>query len=345
MHIKAIMMKKLFTLGLLIAALAILAVFTSSAQPVTSSSVVATCSNIQVNASLATSADVHVEAFLNTLGESNRLFSRRVYNNQSGTFSATINYDSTAPTGSTILYLINLFTPGTSVNLGAVTGSVNCSTVAAAVGPTPIPDSFIIWLNGGDVLVPIRVHCTRSRSVAIEVINNSVGVEAFRVTPEEITAGANLAQQLGANVQVGAGVNETGLWVLTSNELQATRRSGGALNYDFIFSIQACGPIAAPTITVAQPTATPVSTATPVATGTPAMTGTAVTPSLTLTPVVSTSGACVAPAGASAAYLVKRGDNLFRIGLRFGISYVELARFNGIANPARILEGQCIIIP
>jgi LysM repeat protein len=44
-------------------------------------------------------------------------------------------------------------------------------------------------------------------------------------------------------------------------------------------------------------------------------------------------------------YVVQRGDNLFRIALRYGISYVYLAQYNGIADPSRIYVGQVLKIP
>jgi LysM repeat protein len=44
-------------------------------------------------------------------------------------------------------------------------------------------------------------------------------------------------------------------------------------------------------------------------------------------------------------YTVQRGDNLFRIALRFGISTSSLAEANGITDPARIFAGQELTIP
>jgi LysM repeat protein len=44
-------------------------------------------------------------------------------------------------------------------------------------------------------------------------------------------------------------------------------------------------------------------------------------------------------------YVVQRGDNLYRIALRYGLSYVYLAQYNGIANPSRIYVGQVLRIP
>lgn len=44
-------------------------------------------------------------------------------------------------------------------------------------------------------------------------------------------------------------------------------------------------------------------------------------------------------------YTVQRGDNLFRIALRFGITTAALAEANNITDPARIFAGQVLVIP
>ncbi len=44
-------------------------------------------------------------------------------------------------------------------------------------------------------------------------------------------------------------------------------------------------------------------------------------------------------------YTVRRGDDLFRIGLRYGVSYHYLAQLNGIPNPNYIWAGQLISVP
>lgn len=44
-------------------------------------------------------------------------------------------------------------------------------------------------------------------------------------------------------------------------------------------------------------------------------------------------------------HIVQAGENLFRIGLRYGIDYHELAAYNGIPNPHFISVGQVIRIP
>ncbi len=44
-------------------------------------------------------------------------------------------------------------------------------------------------------------------------------------------------------------------------------------------------------------------------------------------------------------YTVRRGDTLFRIGLAYGISWVQIAEANGIVNPNQIFAGQVLKIP
>ncbi|MFQ5400840.1 MAG: LysM peptidoglycan-binding domain-containing protein [Anaerolineae bacterium] len=44
-------------------------------------------------------------------------------------------------------------------------------------------------------------------------------------------------------------------------------------------------------------------------------------------------------------YTVKAGDNLFRIGLSFGISWVQIAEANGIVSPNQLTVGQALKIP
>jgi nucleoid-associated protein YgaU len=58
-----------------------------------------------------------------------------------------------------------------------------------------------------------------------------------------------------------------------------------------------------------------------------------------------TEAAPAAQPGVEQTYVVQAGDNLFRIGLRYGCSVLELATYNGIAYPDWISVGQVIRIP
>jgi LysM repeat protein len=44
-------------------------------------------------------------------------------------------------------------------------------------------------------------------------------------------------------------------------------------------------------------------------------------------------------------YTVRRGDTLYRIGLAYGISWVQIAEANGLVNPNQIFPGQVLKIP
>ncbi len=49
--------------------------------------------------------------------------------------------------------------------------------------------------------------------------------------------------------------------------------------------------------------------------------------------------------GGETVYTVQPGDNLFRIALKYNMSYLYLAQYNGITNPNLLVPGQQIRIP
>jgi putative chitinase len=61
--------------------------------------------------------------------------------------------------------------------------------------------------------------------------------------------------------------------------------------------------------------------------------------------IPSTGGQPAQPSPGGTTYVVQPGDNLFRIALRYNMSYLQLAQYNGIANPSSIHVGQVIKIP
>src|SRR5262249_30537809 len=64
---------------------------------------------------------------------------------------------------------------------------------------------------------------------------------------------------------------------------------------------------------------------------------------------LSLIGAILAPvasaATCSAQYTVLPGDNLFRIGLKFGVSWPDIAVANNLPNASLIFPGQVLCIP
>jgi LysM repeat protein len=63
----------------------------------------------------------------------------------------------------------------------------------------------------------------------------------------------------------------------------------------------------------------------------------------TPTPEVSSGGGT--PAACPPTYTVQSGENLYRIALRFGLTYQALAAANGITNPDAIAAGAVLTIP
>ncbi len=99
-----------------------------------------------------------------------------------------------------------------------------------------------------------------------------------------------------------------------------------------VLALQACGgddsAPAATTPAATQNSATPRPSTTAVASDTPSVSGSA-TPAL----------------AAGASYTVQRGDTLYTIANRFGVSVDAIARANGISDPTKIVEGRVLVIP
>lgn len=57
------------------------------------------------------------------------------------------------------------------------------------------------------------------------------------------------------------------------------------------------------------------------------------------------AGVQTASASSCPVHVVQRGENLYRISLRYGTTVQAIAAANGIANPSRIYAGQRLAIP
>jgi LysM repeat protein len=70
------------------------------------------------------------------------------------------------------------------------------------------------------------------------------------------------------------------------------------------------------------------------------------TTSVPATPVPTTpTPVPTSPPTGQTTHVVQRGENLFRIALRYGTTVEAIASANGIANPSRIYVGQVLTIP
>jgi nucleoid-associated protein YgaU len=193
-------------------------------------------------------------------------------------------------------------------------------------------------LNPDAVAGPIAVYCSNG-GVAIVNIVNGQGSGGVNANGGQIATALAQAGSSRQNVQIVAS-GPTSLWALSSGELQAVYR--GTTNYDFVFSPSRCGI----TFTLTGGSSVIVVTATPI--GAPGALPPVYGPGTGYTPPAAppaSSGSCLVPVGARAAHVVRSGENLFRIGLRYGVDYRIIAAYNGISDPARIYVGQCIIIP
>ena len=105
-------------------------------------------------------------------------------------------------------------------------------------------------------------------------------------------------------------------------------------------------PPASPTLA---PTATPVSADLPAPVDPPLPPATEGSPTLeapaTATPAPSASPDSAGGETSGLIHVVQPGENLYRIGLQYGLSWVAIAEYNGIANPDAISEGQELRIP
>ena len=105
------------------------------------------------------------------------------------------------------------------------------------------------------------------------------------------------------------------------------------------------------------PTRTPAAAMTPIRTATPFPTDTAIpatvpvpssptpAPSPTLTLQPSATPTATSSPRPLQTYVVKKGDTLFEIALRFGVSVQALAAANGITDPKLIRPGQVLVRP
>ena len=90
----------------------------------------------------------------------------------------------------------------------------------------------------------------------------------------------------------------------------------------------------------------PTPTAVPPTTTSIPPTETAVSPTIAPTPTTEPTATAVPPTEEpQRTHTVAPGENLYRISLQYGLSWIEVAAANGITNPDSIVVGQLLIIP
>ncbi|MEQ8673655.1 MAG: LysM domain-containing protein [Aggregatilineales bacterium] len=213
-----------------------------------------------------------------------------------------------------------------SSNLGSAIGSAasNCTSsspppsITFGVGGASgvVGGAFIDGrLNARDIAPPIAIYCN-AQGIAVYAVSpiNSRGTLAFIASISQINTGVAQMRQTGRYATVASGDGAT-LYALTSNELQVNKFQINGTLYEFVFPLDACDSIFETT-----------------SVGTPTTTTTVTNP-----PPINLDGAGV--------HVVQAGETLYRIALRYGLTYPYLAQINGIAPPYTIYAGQTLVIP
>jgi LysM repeat protein len=170
--------------------------------------------------------------------------------------------------------------------------------------------------GGAPTNTPSAVE-TVAQGVATEVgavINTVVATEAAPTTEGVATEAAPTAEGGGAATEAATPVPPTAPATTAASEATATTGAGAQAS------------TAVPTATTGGQPA--VATATPVPTA-----------------ASQAGGGQTAAQPLPATHTVAAGENLYRIGLRYGISWVTLAQFNGLTNANVLTVGQVLRIP
>ena len=152
--------------------------------------------------------------------------------------------------------------------------------------------------------------CNASGGILVQPI----GGTNFTISSMQISQGTAMAISSNSNVAITTVGNISA--VGTPNNAVLLAATDG---YSLTIPVTTC----AQTVTVTYPTTTTTSAAAQAAT-------------------VSCSNT---PSDAVNTHVVRAGENLFRIGLRYGVAFQTLAVYNGIPDATRIFVGQCIAIP
>lgn len=256
---------------------------------------------------------------------------------------------------------------GSGGNQGATFGG------SVIIPPATFADGRI---NNYDASAPIAVYCLSGGAIAVfDIRLDSSGDEAFRLSAAQIAAGLSQALQTRANVTLATRAS-TGLYALASGELQAQAPDlrEPSKTYKLIMPADICGPLDLGGASAAPPASAPTPTGPSANGGTYTIVagdtlfsiarrfGVSVTDlavannianptrifvgQIIIIPTANTPpSATNPPPTGGRVHIVQRGENLFRIALRYGVPLADLARANNITNPARIFEGQALVIP
>jgi LysM repeat protein len=200
-------------------------------------------------------------------------------------------------------------TTGGNTTGGSTTGTGSGTGQVSISPPALASGGSQLAINGRHPAAPAYIYCTAPGYLTVYAVpDGQNGVLAFTVTDVQAAEGLTRARTTGSHVSIGQGPG-TSLYALTSYEYQLVATNRDGTRYDFIFPISAC----------------------PLGNG-----GGGNTTAIPTT-VSSPNNSCI--------HLVRRGENLFRISLRYNVTIQALASANNIVDIRRIYAGQSLIIP
>ena len=179
-----------------------------------------------------------------------------------------------------------------------------------------------------DIAAPIILYCsTNNDGIEAYIPKADADASRFLLRATRAQIELALAQAINSNapILITAGSAGSFLYAYADRTLSFTSRGR---DYSTSVSATVCGTFTPNFFTANQVPAVVITTPKPSKTTT-----TQATPA----PTSSNTG--------SRTYTVQTGDNLFRIGLRFGVPYQQIATANGITDPTKISVGQVLIIP
>ena len=179
-----------------------------------------------------------------------------------------------------------------------------------------------------DIAAPIILYCsTNNDGIEAYIPKADADASRFLLRATRAQIELALAQAINSNapILITAGSAGSFLYAYADRTLSFTSRGR---DYSTSVSATVCGTFTPNFFTANQVPAVVITTPKPSKT-----TSTQATPA----PTSSNTG--------SSTYTVQTGDNLFRIGLRFGVPYQQIATANGITDPTKISVGQVLIIP
>jgi len=235
------------------------------------------------------------------------------------------------------------------------------SVISLPVGETT---TINVWLEAAREVNGLLLELTFDPQV-VEVVDASPEASGIQIAPGAIPEAENVARNevvvddqglILYQVSQGAGTGAQGSGIVASIVLRGLAEGTSTLRFDTVTALDPAGvavdvmPLSDGLITVLadgtpeptpepmegteQPTLQPTAQPTPVATAEATLVPTVAS---TVPPQPATSGGIY--------YVVQPGENLFRIGQKFGTTAQAIAAVSGLSDPDEVSAGTMVLVP